>query len=148
MTFPFLRRLIAPARKPIQRSPLGRARSEVTYWAGNLSPDGGWYRSNTTPSNRYRPSALPSQRYPSADCANASITLGAPSFGPHAVCANCAIVRSLSNAAAHEHASARKRQITSVRTTYRGPTTEALHRPEPQKSVRRLLEGINITWGL
>jgi hypothetical protein len=28
---------------------------------------------------------------------------------------------------------------------YREPTTEALHRPEPQKSVRRLRE--SITWG-
>jgi hypothetical protein len=53
----------------------------------------------------------------------------------------------LSNAAAHEHASARKRQISSVRTTYRQPATEALHRPKPQKSVRRLRESKNITWG-
>jgi hypothetical protein len=58
------------------------------------------------------------------------------------------MVRSLSNAAAHEHASARKRQTSSARTTYRGPTTEALHRPERQKSVRRLRESINITWGI
>ena len=58
------------------------------------------------------------------------------------------MVRSLSSAAAHEHASARKRQTSSAQTTDRGPATEALHRPEPQKSVRRLLEGIKITWGL
>jgi hypothetical protein len=57
------------------------------------------------------------------------------------------MVRSLSNAAAHEHASARKRQTSSLRTTYRGPTTEVLDRPEPQKSARRLRESINITWG-
>jgi hypothetical protein len=30
---------------------------------------------------------------------------------------------------------------------YPGPTTEPLHRPAPQKSVRRLRESINITWG-
>jgi hypothetical protein len=29
---------------------------------------------------------------------------------------------------------------------FAGPTTEALHRPEPQKSIRRLRESINITW--
>jgi hypothetical protein len=80
-------------------------------------------------------------------CANAVTGLGAPSFGPHAVCANCAMVRSLSNAAAHEHASARKRQTSSLQTTYRGPTTEALYRPEPQKSARPLRKSINITWG-
>jgi hypothetical protein len=53
----------------------------------------------------------------------------------------------MANAAEHEYASARKRQTSSVRTTYRAPATKALHRPESQKSVRRLRESINITWG-
>jgi hypothetical protein len=47
-------------------------------------------------------------------CANALIPIGAPSFGTHAVCANCPTVRLLSNAAEHEHASARKRQTSRI----------------------------------
>jgi hypothetical protein len=38
-----------------------------------------------------------------------------------------------------------KKQTSSIRTTHRGPTAEAPHRFEPQKSVRRLRESINIT---
>ena len=55
------------------------------------------------------------------------------------------IVRSLSSPAAHQHASAEKRQTSNVRTTYRGPSTEILHRPEPQKPVRRLRESTKTT---
>jgi hypothetical protein len=56
------------------------------------------------------------------------------------------MVRLLSNAAEYVHASARKRQTSSVQTTYRGPTTEALHRREPQKSTCRLRDSIKIIW--
>lgn len=63
------------------------------------------------------------------------------------MCANCAMVLLLSSAAEYEHASARKRQTSNIRTTHRRPATEALHRFELQESARRLRERINITWG-
>ncbi len=56
--------------------------------------------------------------------------------------------RSLSNAAAHEHASARKTQISSTRTTYREATIDAGPRPEPEKPIGPLRERRNVNWGI
>jgi hypothetical protein len=113
-------------RKPITRPPSGIAKRDSTIRPGNLPPNDGSKGSTLTPSNRHKPFAVPTQRYPSLVWASAWIEPRTPSLAVQLVCCSSESARSrvgaravVHGATSSRHTTTRKRSSSSIpaRTT-------------------------------